>query len=412
MKNGALATLFLTMLIDLLGFGMVVPFLPRMARELGATDLEASLVSASYSLMQLVFVPIWGRLSDRVGRKPVLMWSIFATCIFMGGLGFASSLWMLFAARIVAGIATANISVVQACVADVTRPEERAKGMGLLGAAFGVGFILGPFFGGHLASLHLLGRESTGPAFASAGLALLNLLMAIAFLPETLPPEKRGAPSLERANVLRPSSYLRAVRASGIGLPVSLNLVFVASFAGLEFTFGLFALDAFAMNARGVGNVFGVMGLVGAVIQGGLIRRLAPKLGEVRLLRVGLVLLSVGFLLLTQTPGWGVTGLYAVALVLATGHSIATPSLSSYVSRRASATEQGATLGLLQSSGSLGRLVGPVTAGALYGHLSHVAPYVLSSVGMAVAAVIASRLSAIVDAPVEPAATDPAEGGA
>lgn len=404
MKRGALATLFVTMLIDLLGFGMVVPFLPRMARELGATDFEASLVSSGYSLMQLVFVPIWGRLSDRVGRKPVLLWSIFATFLFMGALGFATSLWMLLAARMVAGIATANLSVVQACVADVTKPEERAKGMGLLGAAFGVGFILGPFFGGHLASLGWLGRESTGPAFASAGLALLNLVMALTLLPETLPPEKRGAPSAERASVLRPGSYLRAVRASRIGLPVALNLVFIASFAGLEFTFGLFALDAFAMTAREVGNVFGVMGVVGAVIQGGLIRRLAPRLGEVKLLRLGLVLLSVGFLLLSRTPGWGLAGLYAVTLVLATGHSVAVPSLSSYVSRRAPATEQGATLGLLQSSGSLGRLVGPLTAGALYGHVSHVAPYVLSSVGMAVAAVIAARLAPIVDADVPDAA--------
>ncbi|MCC6645344.1 MAG: MFS transporter [Polyangiaceae bacterium] len=396
MRRGALATLFLTMLIDLLGFGMVVPFLPRMARELGATDVEASLVMSGYSLMQLLFVPIWGRLSDRVGRKPVLLWSISATCVFMAALGFAETLWMLLAARIVSGVATANLSVVQACVADVTKPEERAKGMGLLGAAFGIGFVLGPFFGGHLAALKWLGRESTGPAFASAALALLNLVMALALLPETLPPERRGEPRVERANVLRPSSYLRAVRASHVTLPVLLNVVFVGSFAGLEFTFGLFALDAFDMNARGVGNVFGVMGVVGAIIQGGLIRKLAPRLGEVRLLRVGLVLLSTGFLLLVRTPHWGVAGLYAVTLVLATGHSVSVPSLSSYVSRRAPATAQGATLGLLQSSGSLGRLVGPVTAGALYGHVSHVAPYLLSSVGMAVAAVISTRLAPVV----------------
>ncbi len=405
MKRGALATLFLTMLIDLLGFGMVVPFLPRMARELGATDVQASFVSSGYSLMQLLFVPIWGRLSDKVGRKPVLMWSIFATCVFMAALGFAGTLWTLLAVRMMAGIATANLSVVQACVADVTRPEDRAKGLGLLGAAFGIGFIVGPFFGGHLASMHLLGRESTGPAFASAGLALLNLTMALLFLPETLPKERRGGPSAERVSVLRPGSYLRAVRASQILLPVALNVVFVSSFAGLEFTFGLFALDAFSMDARGVGNVFGVMGVVGAVIQGGLLRRLAPRLGEVRLVRVGLVLLSAGFLLLSRTPAWGLAGLYAVTLVLATGHSVATPSLSAYVSRRAKASEQGATLGLLQSSGSFGRLVGPVTAGALYGHLSHVAPYLLSSVGMAVAAVLSTRLAPVADvellAPVE-----------
>lgn len=397
MKRGALATLFLTMLIDLLGFGMVVPFLPRMARELGATDVEASLVSSGYSLMQLVFVPVWGRLSDRVGRKPVLLWSIFATFVFMGALGFATSLWMLLGVRMLAGIATANLSVVQACVADVTKPEDRAKGMGLLGAAFGIGFIVGPFFGGHLASLKLLGRESTGPAFASAALALLNLLMALALLPETLPPARRGDPGAERVSVLRPGSYLRAVRASKILLPVALNVVFVSSFAGLEFTFGLFALDAFAMDARGVGNVFGVMGVVGALIQGGLLRRLAPRLGEVRLVRAGLVLLCAGFLLLSRTPGWGIAGLYAVTLVLAMGHSVATPSLSSYVSRRSPATEQGATLGLLQSSGSFGRLVGPLTAGALYGHVSHVAPYLLSSAGMAVAAALSTRLAPIAD---------------
>lgn len=406
----AIGPLFLTILLDLLGFGMVVPFLPRLARELGASDVTASWIAASYSLMQLVFVPLWGRLSDRVGRKPVLLWSIAATSVFMASLGLASSVWMLLGARILAGIATSNIAVAQAYIADVTGPEDRAKGMGLLGAAFGIGFVLGPLFGGLLSELGWLGRPSSGPAFVASALSLVNLVWAVFVLKESLPAELRGKSKLRRASVLAPRAFAAALRGASIERPFLVNLLLVASFAGLEYSFTLFAKDAFGMSIRQVGNVFFVIGIVGAVVQGGLIRRISRVVRERSLVVVGAFLLSLGFALLTGTPSWGVGAFYGVAIVTSLGHSFATPALSAYVSRCAPPEAQGTVLGLFQSAGSLGRVVGPLVAGGLYGHVSHVAPYVSSSAGMLFAGLLALSLPAD-PRPREPDALAPSPGG-
>src|SRR5882757_483278 len=196
MRKASLGTLFLTVFLDLLGFGLVIPFLPGVARNLGANDFVATLPGAVYSLMQFLFVPIWGRLSDRIGRRPVLLWSIAGTAMSMAGLGFglavgASVAW-LFAARIFSGIATANLGTASAYIADITKPEERAKGMGLIGMAFGLGFILGPGVGGALAKFEINGHHGSLPCFVAAGLSLVNLVWAALGLGESLPPEKRA----------------------------------------------------------------------------------------------------------------------------------------------------------------------------------------------------------------------------
>ena len=170
MRRASLGTLFLTVFLDLVGFGLVIPFLPAMARDLGASDFTAAALAACYSLMQFVTVPIWGRVSDRVGRRPVLLWSIAASVIGMVFLGFAQSLPAIFLARLWSGAATANIAVAQAYIADVTTPSERAKGMGVIGMGFGLGFMIGPFIGGELGRFHVIGHQGTLPAFVSAGL--------------------------------------------------------------------------------------------------------------------------------------------------------------------------------------------------------------------------------------------------
>src|SRR3954469_4412112 len=197
-RTASIGTLFLTVFIDLLGFGLVIPFLPGLARRLRARDFVATMPGAVYSIMQFVFIPVWGKLSDRIGRRPVLLWSIAATAVGMALLGLAPSLLLLLAARAFSGIATANIAVAQAYVADVTPPEHRARGMGIIGIAFGLGFILGPFVGGELSRFPVLGREGTLPAFVAAGLAVINFVLALRTLPESLPPERRGK-SLRRA---------------------------------------------------------------------------------------------------------------------------------------------------------------------------------------------------------------------
>src|SRR6185436_6315304 len=194
MRKASLGTIFLTVFLDLVGFGLVVPYLPGVARTYGASDLVATLLGAAYSLMQLVFIPRWGQLSDRVGRRPVLIASVAASVVGFVILGSATSLWMLFLSRIWNGIATSNIAVAQAYIADVTAPEERTKGMGTIGAGIGLGFVLGPVIGGLLETQNakLFSHAGALPAYAAAALSLLNLILALCFLPESHPKEKRG----------------------------------------------------------------------------------------------------------------------------------------------------------------------------------------------------------------------------
>jgi MFS family permease len=433
-KKATLGTLFLTVFLDLLGFGLVVPFLPRMARALGAGDFTAALIGSAYSAMQLAFVPLWGRLSDRVGRRPVLLWSIAATAVSMAGLSAATSLAALFAARAFSGAATANVAVTQAYIADVTTPEERSRGMGLLGAAFGLGFILGPFFGGQLAGVRWWGRESSAPALAAALLAAVNFLLALRSLPESLPPERRAAaaggaaagrgraagatgaagagggdataPAAGGGDATAPAAGgADATGAPGAGpdgrarpslaLPLALNLCVVTAFAGLEQTFTLYTLDAFGLGPRATGNVFGLMGLVAAIVQGGLIRRLTRAWGEVALIRGALVCQVAAFALFAVAPRYGLGALCGAVVLVACGSGALNPSVSSYVSQRAGATVQGATLGALQSTGALGRTLGPATGGALYQGAGPTAPYVASAVGMGVAWLLSWRLEAL-----------------
>src|SRR4051812_28454420 len=192
MRKASLGTLFLTVFLDLLGFGLVIPFLPGVARHFGASDFVATLPAAAYSLMQFLFIPIWGRLSDRIGRRPVLLWSVAATAAGMTILGLSQSLVLLFVARFWSGIATANIAVAQAYIADVTPPEHRARGMGIIGMAFGLGFIIGPSVGGALGGVIVLGRPGVLAAFVAAALSAVNLILALVTLPESLPPQARG----------------------------------------------------------------------------------------------------------------------------------------------------------------------------------------------------------------------------
>src|SRR5436190_21778848 len=239
MRKASLGTLFLTVFLDLLGFGLVVPFLPKVARSLGASNFTATLVAASFSLMQFLFIPLWGRLSDRVGRRPVLLWSIAASAVGMGLLGSARTLPMMFIARMWSGIATANIAVAQAYIADVTTPETRARGMGIIGMGFGLGFIIGPFVGGELGRFEMLGHKGTLAALTAAGLSVINLVLAMMTLPESLPPERRGQPGSRRK--IFDLEALRAVsRLPGLGVAVLIAFFVIFWFSGLEVTFSLF----------------------------------------------------------------------------------------------------------------------------------------------------------------------------
>jgi DHA1 family tetracycline resistance protein-like MFS transporter len=391
LRTASLSTLFLTIFLDLLGFGLVIPFLPGIARRLGAGDFMATMPGAVFSIMQFLFIPIWGRLSDRVGRRPVLLWSIAASAIGMAMLGFAPTLIWLFVARIWSGIATANIAVAQAYIADVTTPERRARGMAIVGISFGLGFIFGPFIGGELSRFHPFGREGMLPPLVAAGLSTINLLMAFRTLPESLPPERRGK-SVRRASPIDLAGFRAAISVPGIGAAVAINFMLYLWFSGMEQTFRLFTADGFGMSDAGTGRVFGLVGIVSALVQGGLVARLVPRFGEGRLIQSGLGIQAVAFALLGVSPLFGASGkaaLLVAAGLIALGSGLSSPTLPAFASRRASATTQGVTLGTLQSASALSRALGPIVGGALYAGIDPRAPYLVGAVGLALAAVLA-----------------------
>ncbi|MEA2698582.1 MAG: transporter, family, tetracycline resistance protein [Myxococcales bacterium] len=397
MRKASLGTLFLTVFLDLLGFGLVIPFLPGVARNLGASDFVATLPGAVYSLMQFLFVPIWGRLSDRIGRRPVLLVSIAGSALGMTALGLSNSLFFIFAARIFSGIATANIAVAQAYIADVTPPERRARGMGIIGMAFGLGFIIGPFVGGELGHFVVMGRPGALAAFVAGGLSLINLFLAMATLPESLPQELRGQ-KLRRATPLDFAQLRSAWALPDVGAAMAINFLVVFWFAGMEQTFRLFTEDKFGMSDVGTGRLFGLVGVVAAIVQGGLIARLTRTYGEVRLVRSGIVCQAFAFALLGLSPqlrGLALTGIYVASGLIALGSGLVTPSLSAYVSQRTARDAQGVTLGSLQSASALARVLGPACGGIFYAAINPSAPYLLGSVGMIVAALLALRLKAV-----------------
>jgi DHA1 family tetracycline resistance protein-like MFS transporter len=395
-SSATLGTLFFTVFLDLLGFGLVIPFLPGLARDLGASDFVATLPGAAYSLMQFLFIAVWGRLSDRVGRRPVLLWSIGASAVGMAMLGVGHTLAWLFIARLWSGVATANIAVAQAYIADVTTPETRARGMGMIGMAFGLGFIFGPALGGILARYPVPGLAGGGtgalPALVASALSAINLLLALRTLPESLPPEKRGR-SVRRAVPLDVAAFRAAVRVPGVGVAVATNFIVILWFAGMEQTFRLFTDDVFGMTAAATGAIFAVVGVVGAAVQGGLVHKLARRFGEARLIIAGPLVLAVAFALLAASPLFGAAArlaLYTASGLIALGNGIVSPSLPAYVSRRAGATDQGLALGTLQSASALGRVVGPALGGILYSTFSPTAPYSFGAVGLLLATILAA----------------------
>ncbi len=392
MQKGSLGTIFLTVFLDLLGFGLVVAFLPRIAREYGASDAVATLTGTAFSAAQFVFVPIWGRLSDRVGRRPVLLWSIAASAIGMVLLGCSSSLWMLFAARLFSGAATGNIAVAQAYIADVTTPENRARGMGLIGVAFGLGFIFGPFIGGELGQLNV-GRPGELAAFVAAGFSALNFALAFRLLPESLPLAARGK-FVRSASPFDLRRFRDALAVSGLPAAIAVSFMLNLSFSGMEQIFALFSKDAFQMSIAGTGRVLGLVGVIATLVQGLAIRPLSRVFGETRLARVGVLTIAVGFWLTGVSPSLevGFAAMIVAAGFTALGASLTTPSLSSYVSQRSDAASQGTTLGVLQSTAALGRVFGPATTGAVYQLLGPGKTYYVLAAEMLVAAALAMGL--------------------
>lgn len=393
-----LGAIFLTVFLDLLGFGLVLPFLAKEARDVfGVTAFVATLVASVYSAMQFLFVPVWGRVSDRVGRRPVLVWSIAATSLSMAGLGaslaWGGSIVWVFLARAFGGIATANLGTASAYIADITPPEERARGMGLIGAAFGLGFILGPGLGGALAKISVGGHHGPVPCFVAAGLSLVNLAWVGFGVAESFPPERRAKVPARKLTPLNLGAMREAFELPGVAQAVAVNFLVILSFTNLDQTFTFYCGDLFGIDERGTGYVLAFIGVIAALVQGVLVRPLAKRVDEVVLMRTGVALQAMAFAGLVIA---GTVGLRAILLasgaLLAVGNGFTQPTTSAFISKRAPPERQGGTLGTNQSFASLARTFGPALGGWLYSTLGPRTPYGVAAGGMVLALGLAMGL--------------------
>jgi DHA1 family multidrug resistance protein-like MFS transporter len=352
-----LIVLFITLVIIMMGFGMVIPVIPFLIEAFGAKGSDLGFLMAVYALMQLIFSPIWGEISDRYGRRPVLLLGLVGNGLSMLFMGLANSLWMLFAARALAGLlASATLPTSYAYVGDTTSKEDRGGGMGIIGAALGVGMVLGPGFSGLLAEQSL-----SLPFFAGAGLSVFAIAVVYFFLPESLPAEQRKA-----TTTIDLKTQFGGMWDSLWGpLGFLMFLAFLISFGMTNFEgiFGLYMANRFNYGPKEVGLTLTVVGLVSAAVQGGLTGPATKRFGEVNVIKVSLIASAVGFV--AMLGAYNTTTILLSVAFFVFSNSMIRPGVSSLISKRAT-IGQGIAMGLNNSFMSLGRVVGPVLAGTLF----------------------------------------------
>ena len=359
--------LFLTVFVDLLGFGIVIPFLPMFAERMGVGAMGIGLVLSIYSLMQFIFAPVLGRISDRVGRKPIIMLGLLGSSLGYLVYGFADSFFWLIASRALHGACAATISTAQAYIADTTDEHDRAKGMGLVGAAFGLGFVLGPALGG------ILGHSSLRtPVFFASALTFANFLFAAFRLPESHFPDR--STRLDFRHFVAPILALpRELLRHRLARMFAIAFLLTSSFAALEATFALMVPAIYGFGAFGIGVLLAFTGLIQAITQGYLLGPVAHKVGEARLVRLGLIAMALGLAPMGTIASHG--ALLAMLAIIAVGYGFASPSIASLISRNTEHHLQGEVLGVNQSALSLARICGPIAGGILYQLMGPSAPY-------------------------------------
>jgi multidrug resistance protein len=388
-----LAVVFVTVFLDLVGFGIVIPLLPVYGERFGAGPVAAAWLLAIYSLMQFFFAPGWGRLSDRIGRRPVLLIGLMGSALSYLAFGLGTSLAVLFIARAAGGMMGATIGVAQAYIADVTPPQDRAKGMGMIGAAFGLGFIFGPAIGGLLSRF---GPE--WPFLGAAALSAANGIVAWFRLPESLPPAARAAQPARAglrarlATVVGASPRLRRLYAIGFLTTLALSAV--------EATMAMWAVRRWMMTQEGIGYGFAAIGLVAAIAQGFLVAKLVKRMGERRSAMLGLALLAIALAAVPLAPTLPLVG--AALALWAVGQGAATPAVTAMISHQAGPAEQGRILAASQSLSALARVLGPWWGGIALAHVSLAAPYVAAAL-LIVAALAVLALAGAGAAPAAPA---------
>ena len=364
-----------TVALDMVGFGMVVPILGRYADRFGASGFEVGLLFTSFSIAQFFFAPVMGRLSDRIGRKPVIIISLLGTAVGSFVTGAAGTLWLLFLGRFLDGASGASVSVAQSAITDIAPPEQRARLLGMLGAAFGVGFVFGPAIGG----LAALGGPHV-PFYVAGVFALCNAVAAFIRLPETNQNIGKARDAVQSATRRRSFAWNKFTITA---------LLAGTAFAGFEATFALFGERRFHLTEGSAAAVFLVVGVMLVVVQGGLIGPLTKSFGSPRLLVAGFAVLIAGFIVLAVAEVWVV--LFLALALLSLGQGLVTPSLTSVVADSVSPDRRGEVLGVQQSAGALSRIIGPAIAGLLFDHAGVAWPYVVAAVLTGAALATVSR---------------------
>lgn len=357
MQNRRLVTIFLIVFVGLLGFSIILPLLPYYAETFGASPTVVGLLTASYAAAQLVGAPVLGRLSDRYGRRPILLLSSLGTVVGFLILGFADSLWLLFAGRIVDGLTGGNITVAQAYISDITDEKDRAKGLGLLGAAFGLGFIFGPLLGGALSA----GGRYALPSFVAAAITLVNVIAIYFWLPESLSVKDRQRMAQQSRGTINPRDLLKALRRPVFGPLLQTRFLYGLAWAIFTGTFGLFAQYKLNLESDQTGYVLGYVGLLVVLVQGVAMGRLTARFAEHSLIFVAVIVASLGLLAWAFTPN--VPLLLAVLAPLAGASGVLNTVINSAITKAVRPGEMGGALGLAGALESLARVISPVVGG-------------------------------------------------
>lgn len=373
MKDKRMWIIFLIIFVNMLGFGIILPLLPYYVESMGAGAITIGLLSATYSLFQLLAAPILGELSDKIGRRPILIFSLIGTTISFVLLGIANTILIVFISRILDGISGGNISTAQAYIADITSKENRTQGMGVMMAAFSLGFILGPALGGILSEYGY-----AVPAYVAAVVSLISTLLTILFLPESLGLKKAAVqPAKKLKKLFNLKDFYDALTHPHVGTALTITFMVTLAFSLMQGTFAIFSEHTLHLTAKDVGYLFAFLGLIGVIMQLFLLKRITTWLSERKAVVTSIVLMSLSLMLLALANS--TLMLYMAISLLAIGNSISGPILAGIISKLTPENEQGNMMGTSQSVGSFARLIGPVIGTGVYSFIGVRAPYIFGT---------------------------------
>jgi MFS family permease len=377
----ALILMLFTIFLDVLGIGILAPVIPYLLQPYNKSALIVGTLMMSFSVAQFLASPVLGALSDRYGRRPILLISIFGSSLAYFAFGFAASLWVFFAARIVDGLTGGNISTAQAYITDITPPQDRSKTFGLIGAIFGAGFIIGPALGGVLSYISL-----QAPAFVAGGMSLLACIFGFFMVPETLNPANRSK-KLRTHEMFNPIGQLwRYVRTPEIMMIFIARFILMFAMTTMRSNFLVYARDRLNFGPHQVGYYYAFLGFLIVMVQGGVVRRIAPKWGDRLMTLVGFISLIIGFTGMGLAPN--AVGVGFCMLFIGCGHGLSFPTLTAMASKAVNDSEQGGVLGAQQSVNSLAMIIAPFVAGLAFDHIGMGAPYLIAAVMLLVAVYI------------------------